>query len=328
MSSYHYRHATEEVPRSVPRLFNVDDNPRTAKWLIHPDLTPQPPPAYISLPSSVSTARVRERARPGIAPSGLESDPELYYELSGSLPTHTPSGRSLPTQLLSPRSSASLSLSRGRRLSRTTVADPQTPPRRCSPSTAPPPPRASVSTKLQGAPKAPAASGALLNSKVSILDKNWPSNAEDEDSDATIRPPTRQARKAARSSEATQKVVHWRQSMEGQPLPRPHQKARSDPGARKRPPPVQQQRPSTKRAQSTPTLRTGWRGTARGFRDLRRKKPHLTEDTIDRVELLSRADQFFNTGMVSRYGRLNKEKTCLFRKEMDRVSASLQSIDI
>jgi hypothetical protein len=42
------------------------------------------------------------------------------------------------------------------------------------------------------------------------------------------------------------------------------------------------------------------------------------------MELLRRVDQFFNTGFVGKFGRLDKERTGLFREEMEKASKALR----
>ena len=68
-----------------------------------------------------------------------------------------------------------------------------------------------------------------------------------------------------------------------------------------------------------------FQGHSKGLYDLARKKPYVQGDTMERLDLLRCAGQFFNNGFVSRFGRLNKVKTERFEEEMDRVSRTLRS---
>lgn len=70
-------------------------------------------------------------------------------------------------------------------------------------------------------------------------------------------------------------------------------------------------------------VKPGMRGTIQGLIALARKKPHVRDDTPARLELLKRADRFFNEGFVGKHGRLSKEKTAQFRQEIERVEAKL-----
>ncbi|KAK4634484.1 hypothetical protein CLAFUW4_01050 [Fulvia fulva] len=71
--------------------------------------------------------------------------------------------------------------------------------------------------------------------------------------------------------------------------------------------------------QHGPHIRPGLRGLVGGFVALARRRPHVRDDTPARLELLRRADKFFNDGFVGKHGRLNKGKTALFGQEIERM---------
>jgi hypothetical protein len=111
--------------------------------------------------------------------------------------------------------------------------------------------------------------------------------------------------------------------------PKKHHRKRR-PHSSSRPSPSEYYSPKLSIGQSAanvhqPTLKPGITGTIKGLYDLARKKPYVHADTVERMELLRRADRFFNSGFVGRFGRLNKEKAGWFWEEMDRVSRVLRN---
>ena len=73
---------------------------------------------------------------------------------------------------------------------------------------------------------------------------------------------------------------------------------------------------------SRSTLKPGFVGYLKGMWHLARKKPYVHEDTPERLDLLARADYFFNDSVTRHF--FNPKKAGRFREEMVRVARNLQ----